>query len=83
MRHASLGPEFTDAQVRAELETVKVPFKYHENIAATSAQLVAEGKIVGWFQGRMEFGPRSLGGRSILGDPRSSAMQATMRTIRI
>src|SRR6202035_971322 len=43
------------------------------------AGLLANGKVVGWFQGRMEFGPRALGARSILGDPRSPAMQATMK----
>ena len=60
--HGASGRRFTD-----ETELL-------DHVAA----LLADGKIVGWFQGRMEFGPRSLGARSILGDPRSPAMQATM-----
>lgn len=76
-----LGPRYSSAEVRAFLDRHSYP---HQRIAdqAERLQLVAralaEGKIVGWFCGRMEFGPRSLGARSILGDPRSTTTQATM-----
>jgi len=76
-----LGPRYSSAEVRAFLDRHSYP---HQRIAdqAERLQLVAralaDGKIVGWFCGRMEFGPRSLGARSILGDPRSTTTQATM-----
>ncbi|MFZ3288645.1 MAG: carbamoyltransferase C-terminal domain-containing protein, partial [Telluria sp.] len=76
-----LGPRYSSTEVRAFLDRHSYP---HRRIAdqAERLQLVAralaEGKIVGWFCGRMEFGPRSLGARSILGDPRSTTTQATM-----
>ena len=53
-------------------------FSDERDLVEHVAGLLADGKVVGWFQGRMEFGPRALGARSILGDPRSPAMQATM-----
>jgi carbamoyltransferase len=76
-----LGPSYSSAEVSAFLERHVYP---HQRVAerderlAMVAQALAEGKIVGWFSGRMEFGPRSLGARSILGDPRSPTTQATM-----
>ncbi len=75
MEHAYWGPAYSDAQIRAELDLVKVPYKVDEQIARTVASLVADGKIVGWFQGRMEWGPRALGARSILADPRRAEMK--------
>ncbi|WP_165223245.1 carbamoyltransferase family protein [Aquisphaera insulae] len=76
-----LGPHF-DASAVAEFLADKPSggrrFDREEELVEHVAELLAEGKIVGWFQGRMEFGPRALGARSILGDPRSPAMQATM-----
>jgi carbamoyltransferase len=76
-----LGPGFNTEQITSFLSERGVcgqqfsdEFELLEHVAA----LLADGKVVGWFQGRMEFGPRSLGARSILGDPRSPAMQATM-----
>jgi carbamoyltransferase len=53
-------------------------FDDESELLDTTAQLLAEGKIIGWFSGRMEFGPRALGARSILGDPRNASMQSTM-----
>ena len=76
-----LGPRFGGDEVARFLAGKGVEARRSESEAELVehvAGLLADGKIVGWFQGRMEFGPRSLGGRSILGDPRSSAMQATM-----
>lgn len=78
MRGALLGPEFSTEQIRAYLDSEGLP---HEELAddawaATVAGLIADGSVVGLFQGRMEFGPRALGCRSILGDARSPAMQS-------
>ena len=80
MRGAYLGPEFSEDEIEESLVTLgaryqKVP---HAELAETVARLLADEKVVGWFQGRMEFGPRALGARSILGDPRSPRMQSQM-----
>jgi len=75
-----LGPEFTQEQIESELKTVGAhyeSFNYESLIDQTSDYLSKE-KAIGWFQGRMEFGPRALGGRSILGDPRSDKMQKNL-----
>ena len=76
-----LGPEFATAQVRQSLDVLGA--KYHQcrnesELIRHTVELLASEKVVGWFQGRMEFGPRALGARSILGDARSPKMQATM-----
>ena len=76
-----LGPSYSSAEVTAFLERHAYPYQRIADRAerlAVVAQALADGKIVGWFSGRMEFGPRSLGARSILGDPRSASTQATM-----
>jgi carbamoyltransferase len=80
-RASLLGPEFTDDEMEQLLHEMGAPFEHYDDeqeLLAVTAQLLAEGQIVGWFQGRMEFGPRALGTRSILGDPRSPRMQAIM-----
>ena len=76
MRHAYLGPAFDDDAIEAVLRTYKLRYSRLDNIASTVAELLAQGKIIGWFQGRMEFGPRALGSRSILADPRDPEMNA-------
>ncbi|PYS01816.1 MAG: hypothetical protein DMG16_11280 [Acidobacteria bacterium] len=76
-----LGPEFTRAEIETWLGKEGVQFKSFDRddeLYRHVARLLAEQKIVGWFQGRMEFGPRALSARSILGDPRSPQMQTTM-----
>jgi carbamoyltransferase len=78
-----LGPAFTTDQITQFLSTTAPDapaqrFGDESELLETVAELLAQGKVVGWFQGRMEFGPRALGARSILGDPRAPAMQATM-----
>ena len=80
MRGAYLGPEFTQAQIEARLKSCGARFEVMEEEALieTTAEDLAQGKALGWFQGRMEFGPRALGNRSILGDPRSPTMQKTL-----
>ena len=80
MRGSYLGPEYSDAAIKQELETAGAVFKKFEtdDLIDRTAVALANNKAVGWFQGRMEFGPRALGGRSILGDPRSETMQKTL-----
>lgn len=75
-----LGPEYDDDVVKSFLEGLKVPYQEmtEDELIEKTAALIAEGKVVGWFQGRMEFGPRALGARSIIGDARRAEMQATM-----
>ncbi|MEO1389784.1 MAG: carbamoyltransferase [Cyanobacteria bacterium J06634_6] len=81
MRSAYLGPEFSDAETETALNTYKLRYIYLTEPSKTAAELLAEGKIVGWFQGRMEFGPRALGNRSILADPRSAAMKDEVNNV--
>ncbi len=80
MRGSYLGPEYDQKDIEARLAKAGAKFTVmdeHGTIQA-SAKALAEGKALGWFQGRMEFGPRALGGRSILGDARSPGMQKTL-----
>ncbi len=80
MRGSYLGPRFTDAEILEYLDAVKA--SYHRlddaELMPQLAEILEQGNVVGWFQGRMEFGPRALGGRSIIGDPRSAKMQSVM-----
>jgi carbamoyltransferase len=80
-RGSLLGPEFSDASIEKFLRSVEAPYQRCESDAALCevvASNLARGQVVGWFQGRMEYGPRALGARSILGDPRRADMQTTM-----
>jgi carbamoyltransferase len=76
MRHAYLGPAFDDDAIETALKTYKLRYARVSDPAVAAAELLAQGKILGWFQGRMEFGPRALGSRSILADPRDPDMTA-------
>ncbi len=80
MKGSYLGPSFSQAEIERRLAAAGADFETlsDEATIAETARALAEGKAVGWFQGRMEFGPRALGGRSILGDPRSETMQKTL-----
>ncbi|MFI9828504.1 carbamoyltransferase [Streptomyces sp. NPDC051913] len=80
MRASRLGPRFDDDRIQAYLDASAIPHRRlgPEELSRAVAGQLAEGKVVGWFQGRMEFGPRALGSRSILGDPRDPAMQSAM-----
>lgn len=71
-----LGPSFSDKDIENYLVVNNIPYEKINNIPKTVSDLLAAQKVVGWFQGRMEFGPRALGSRSILGDPRSQEMQS-------
>jgi carbamoyltransferase len=82
MDHAYLGPCYTDAEIESFLTRSKVPFRRLENVPEEAARLLAEGNILGWFQGRMEFGPRALGARSILASPVDPEMQARLNEIK-
>ncbi len=78
MKGALLGPEFSDKEINAMLRKFEVTYHHYtdfKELASITAQKIANGKVIGWFQGRMEFGPRALGNRSILGDPRNPEMQ--------
>lgn len=76
-----LGPSYSDSEIRAYLDAKNVPYTHvgsEEDLCRKVADLIAGDKVVGWFQGRMEFGPRALGARSILGDARSREMQSVI-----
>ncbi|MEJ2469501.1 MAG: carbamoyltransferase [Desulfuromonadales bacterium] len=78
MKGALLGPEFSDREILRVARRYQAPCQSYEDFSAlctTTAELIAAGNVVGWFQGRMEYGPRALGNRSILGDPRNPEMQ--------
>ena len=80
MEGAYLGPAYADVDVAERLTAAGAIFTLmsDDQVIGDTASALSDGKAVGWFQGRMEFGPRALGGRSILGDPRSPSMQKTL-----
>jgi carbamoyltransferase len=82
MRHVYYGPEYSDDEIFRELEVAGC--KYHkvaeEELIDCTVRAIAQGRIVGWFQGRMEFGPRALGNRSILADPRRKDMKEILNS---
>ncbi|MGH2396582.1 MAG: carbamoyltransferase family protein [bacterium] len=80
MQGALLGPAFTDEETEAFLLARNAPYRRldRETLIREVAEILSQEQVVGWFQGRMEYGPRALGSRSILGDPRSPKMQALM-----
>ena len=81
-QHGSLlGPRFADGEIRQFLDSKKIPYTFVEkesDVIDATVNAMLDGKVVGWFQGRMEFGPRALGSRSIIGDARSETMQSIM-----
>src|SRR5208282_5592813 len=80
MKGAYLGPGFTQSEVERRLKAAGAVFEVADDDALLDqcASLLADGNVLGWFQGRMEFGPRALGARSILGDARSPQMQSLL-----
>ena len=80
MRGSYLGPEFTQNQIEEELNSIGAIYESvnYEKLINLTSEYLSNEKAIGWFQGRMEFGPRALGGRSILGDPRSEKMQKNL-----
>ena len=80
MQGSYLGPEYSQKEIQNELDKIGAVYeiKNEEDLINQTAEDLSTGKAIGWFQGRMEFGPRALGNRSILGDPRSSEMQKNL-----
>jgi len=80
MKGTYLGPKFSNQQIINYLDKINAPYSSleDEELFKNLADLLDKGKVVGWFNGAMEFGPRALGGRSIIGDPRNQKMQSVM-----
>jgi carbamoyltransferase len=82
MDHAYWGPDFSDESIEKFMKWAKVPYRKLDNVAEEAAKILSEDKIIGWYQGRMEFGPRALGSRSILASPISPSMQARLNEVK-
>lgn len=80
MQGSYLGPDFSDHEIEKTFKALGAHYQHlsKQDLIKQTAQLLAAGNVIGWFQGRMEFGPRALGNRSIIGDPRNTKMQSTM-----
>ncbi len=81
LKGSLLGPKYSNEEIRAFLDSKQVRYTFYEQepvLLEAVAKEMASEKVIGWFSGRMEFGPRALGARSIIGDPRSPAMQSQM-----
>ena len=80
MKGSYLGTEFSQEEIEKELKSIGANFEKvdYEDLINKTSEFLSNEKAIGWFQGRMEFGPRALGGRSILGDPRSDKMQKNL-----
>ncbi len=82
MDHAYLGPQSSDDEIEQFLKWTRVPYRRMINIAAETADILASNRVIGWYQGRTEFGPRALGARSILASPIDPDMQAKLNEIK-
>ena len=82
MDHAFLGPEYDAADIEELLRWSKLPYRRLGDVAEETAEILAQDRVIGWFQGRMEFGPRALGARSILASPIHAEMQARLNEIK-
>src|SRR5262249_5460010 len=82
MDHAFLGPAYGDSEIEQCLHWSKLPCRRLTHLAEETADLLVQDKVIGWFQGRMEFGPRALGAPSILASPRHGSMQARLNAIK-
>jgi carbamoyltransferase len=82
MDHVFLGPAYNDEEIEQFLRQAKLPYRRVADIAHATAALLAQDQVVGWFQGRMEYGPRSLGARSILASPLDPSMQSRLNQIK-
>ncbi|WP_353136852.1 carbamoyltransferase C-terminal domain-containing protein [Pseudopedobacter sp.] len=82
MEHVYWGPDYSDNEIEAFLKKSKIPYHQMNNVAEETASLLAENKIIGWFQGKMEYGPRSLGSRSILASPIDPKMQSLLNIVK-
>ncbi|AKJ30603.1 carbamoyltransferase [Caldimonas brevitalea] len=82
MEHAYWGPGYDDAEIEQLLTWAKLPYRRLTDVAGETARLLQDNRIIGWFQGRMEFGPRALGARSILASPIRPEMQARLNELK-
>jgi len=82
MEHAYWGPSFDDEEIERFLQWTKVPYRRLADVAGETAAILAQDKVIGWYQGRMEFGPRALGSRSILASPINPSMQSRLNEIK-
>ncbi len=82
MDHAFLGPAYGDSEIEEFLRWSKLPYRRLNNIAEQTADILVQDRVIGWFQGRMEFGPRALGARSILASPIHAEMQGRLNEIK-
>ncbi|HEX8961905.1 MAG TPA: carbamoyltransferase C-terminal domain-containing protein [Rhodocyclaceae bacterium] len=82
MDDAYLGPAYADEEIEQALSWAKLPYRRLDDVVGTAADLLAAGNVIGWFQGRMEFGPRALGARSILASPLEASMQARLNELK-
>jgi carbamoyltransferase len=82
MTHAYWGPDYRDDEIEKFLKWSKVPYHKMNDVAEETAELLANDQIIGWFQGRMEYGPRALGSRSILASPIPGDMQARLNEVK-
>jgi carbamoyltransferase len=82
MSHAYWGPGYSDREIEKFLKWSKVPYRRLDSVAEEAAELLVQDKIIGWYQGRMEFGPRALGARSILASPINPSMQARLNEVK-
>jgi carbamoyltransferase len=82
MEHAFLGPAYSDSEIEQFLRWSKLPYRRLANVATEVAEILVQDKIIGWFQHRLEYGPRALGARSILASPLSPSMQARLNEIK-
>jgi carbamoyltransferase len=82
MDHAYWGPAYADEEIERFLQWTKVPYRRLDDVAGETAAILAQDKVIGWYQGRMEFGPRALGSRSILASPINPAMQSRLNEIK-
>lgn len=82
MEHAFLGPAYEEAEIEAFLQQAKLRYRRANDLSVEVAELLLQNKVIGWFQGRMEFGPRALGARSILASPLDASMQQRLNHIK-
>jgi carbamoyltransferase len=82
MDHAYLGPQYSDDEIESFLKWTGVPYRRLSDVAEETADILVQDKAIGWFQGRMEFGPRALGARSVLASPIHSEMQGKLNEIK-
>ncbi len=82
MPHAYYGPGYSDDEIEKFLKWAKVPYRRLETLAEETADILLQDKIIGWFQGNMEFGPRALGSRSILASPINASMQQRLNEVK-